>query len=320
MYQLKKTKQMKTKILLATAIGFLFSGMVFSQDLEAMLESETEARTEVVTGTFKATRLINGHSIERMQKGQLDFRIDHRFGKFSTGAYNAFGLDASIVHLTLDYGIADWMMVGIGRTPLEKTVDGFLKFSPIRQSSGKVNIPVSASLFLGADMKGLKPITSQDSVFSNRLSYVSQILIARKFSEKFSLQLMPTFVHRNLVMDIAPDANGNPVTQNSNNVFAIGIGGRYKFLNRVSLNVEYYHSITAHSATSYNPLAIGFDIETGGHVFQLFMTNSTWNTERGFITATEGQWLKGDIHLGFKISRVFPLIKRKDKGTEIVTE
>jgi len=308
---------MKTKIFFAALFFVLSSAKVMSQDLESLLESETEQRTEVVTGTFKATRLMNGHSIERMQKGQLDFRVDHRFGKFSSGAYNAFGLDASIVHLTLDYGITDWMMVGIGRSPLEKTVDGFLKFSPIRQSTGKVNIPVSASLFLGADMKGLKPVTSLDSVFSNRLSYVSQLLIARKFSEKLSLQLMPTFVHRNLVLDIAPDANGNPVTQNQNNVFAIGIGGRYKFLNRVSLNVEYYHSLTAHSSTTYNPLAIGFDIETGGHVFQLFMTNATWNTERGFITATDGQWLKGDIHLGFKISRVFPLVKRKDKGTVV---
>jgi len=311
---------MKAKLIFTAILVVLSSTKIMSQDLEALLESETEERTEVVSGTFKATRLINGHSVERMQKGQLDFRVDHRFGKFSSGAYNAFGLDASIVHLTLDYGITDWLMAGIGRSPLEKTVDGFLKFSPIRQSTGKVNMPVTASLFLGADMKGLKPVTSRDSVFTNRLSYVSQLLIARKFSEKFSLQLMPTFVHRNLVMDIAPDANGNPVTQNQNNVFAVGIGGRYKFLNRVSLNVEYYHSLTAHSATTYNPLAIGFDIETGGHVFQLFMTNATWNTERGFITATDGQWLKGDIHIGFKISRVFPLIKRKDKGTVVVSE
>lgn len=311
---------MKTKIFFIAVLALMSSTFIFSQDLESLLDSETEERTEVVKGTFKATRLINGHSIERMQQGQLDFRIDHRFGKFSTGAYNAFGLDASIVHLTLDYGIKDWMMVGIGRSPLEKTVDGFIKFSPIRQSTGKVNIPVSASLFLGADMKGTHPVTKQDSVFSNRLSYVTELLIARKFSEKFSLQIMPTFVHRNLVADIAPDALGNPVTQNPNNVFALGIGARYKFLSRVSLNVEYYHSLTAHSATTYNPLAIGFDIETGGHVFQLFMTNATWNTERGFITSTDGQWLKGDIHLGFKISRVFPLVKRKDKGTVIDTQ
>lgn len=300
---------MNTRIILISLIFFLNSVQLMSQavDLDALLESETEQRTDIATGTFKATRLMNGHSIERMQTGQLDFRVDHRFGKFSSGSYDAFGLDASIVHLTLDYGITDWVMVGIGRSPLEKTVDGFVKFSALRQSKGKVNMPVSVSVFLGADMKGTHPVTVLDSMFSNKFSYTSQVLIARKFTEKLSLQLMPTFVHRNLVVD--------PLDQN--NVFAVGIGGRYKFASRVSLNVEYYHSLTSHSATTYKPLALGFDIETGGHVFQLFFTNATWNTERGFITNTTGQWLKGDVHLGFKISRVFPLIKRKDKGGEI---
>ncbi|OIP81230.1 MAG: hypothetical protein AUK44_10475 [Porphyromonadaceae bacterium CG2_30_38_12] len=301
---------MKTKIIFAAVLFVLSSVKVCSQDLEALLESEATERTEVVSGTFKATRLMNGHTVERMQAGQLDFRIDHRFGKLSMGPYNAFGLDASVVHLTLDFGISDWMMVGIGRSPLEKTVDGFLKFSPIRQTKGKNEMPFTASLLLAGEMKGAYPITPLDSVFSNRLSYTTELLIARKFSEKFSLQFMPTFVHRNLVVD--------PLDQN--NVFALGIGGRYKFASRVSLNVEYYHSLTSHATTTYNPLAIGFDIETGGHVFQLFMTNATWNTERGFLTSTTGQWLKGDIHIGFKISRVFPLIKRKDKGTVIANE
>jgi opacity protein-like surface antigen len=294
------------KKLLFTAIVLLLCGVkVMSQDLEALLDSETEARTSYTTGTFKATRLINGHSIERMQKGQLDFRIDHRFGKL-TDVYNAFGLDQSNVHFTLDFGINDWMMVGIGRAAMEKTVDGFMKFSILRQSTGKMNMPVTMSLFLGADMKGANPVTKADSLFANNLSYTSQLLIARKFTENLSLQLMPTFVHRNLVVDPA----------DQNNVFALGIGGRYKIANRVSLNVEYYYSLTNHSATTYNPLAVGFDIETGGHVFQLFLTNAIWNTERGFVTGTTNNWLKGDVHLGFKISRVFPLIKRKDVGAE----
>jgi hypothetical protein len=279
---------------------------VMSQDLDKLLDSETEARTEYTAGTFKATRLINGQSIERMQTGQLDFRIDHRFGLI-TDSYNAFGLDQSNVHLTLDYGINDWMMVGIGRAANEKTWDGFLKFSILRQSSGKINMPVTVSLFLGADLKGAKPVTVRDSVFANRLSYTSQILIARKFTQNLSLQLMPTYVHRNLVVDPA----------DQNNVFALGIGGRYKLSNRVSLNAEYYHSFTSHSAATYDPLAIGFDVETGGHVFQLFVTNAIWNTERGFITATTNSWAKGDVRIGFKISRVFPLIKRKDAGAEI---
>ncbi len=297
---------MKTKLFFTVVIVLLSSTKLMSQDLDKLLDAETEARTEYTAGTFKATRLINGQSIERMQTGQLDFRIDHRFGLI-TDSYNAFGLDQSNVHITLDYGINDWLMVGLGRAAMEKTVDGFLKFSALRQSTGKINMPVSVSLFLGADMKGSNPVTTADSLYANRFSYTSQILIARKFTENLSLQLMPTFVHRNLVVDPA----------DQNNVFAIGIGGRYKLNSRVSLNVEYYHSLTAHSASTYNPLAVGFDIETGGHVFQLFVTNAVWNTERGFITGTTNNWMKGDVRLGFKISRVFPLIPRKDKSTEI---
>lgn len=292
---------MKAKLVFSALVFLMSSIRVMSQDLESLLESETEARTEVTTGTFKATRLMNGHSIERMQKGQLDFRIDHRFGLLSD-TYNAFGLDQSSVHFSLDYGITDWVMVGIGRSALQKTVDGFVKFSPLRQSTGKVNMPVTVSLLLSADMKGTKPVSALDSVFSNNISYTSQLLIARKFSEKLSLQLMPTYVHRNLVAASDP-----------NNVFAVGIGGRYKFLKRVSLNVEYYNVFNKKaSVKTYDPLAIGFDIETGGHVFQLFFTNAIWNTERGFITDTQGNWGNGDVHFGFKISRVFPLIKRKD--------
>lgn len=296
---------MKTKLFFIY-IAIIFNSIsVIAQDLDALLESEVEERTEVVAGTFKATRLLNGHSIERMQKGQLDFRVDHRFGEFSSGGYEAFGLDRSFVHLTLEYGFTDWFMIGIGRSAYQKTVDGFMKFSVLRQSTGKKNVPVSVTLLMCGDMKGTKPITSQDSIFINKLSYSSQLLVARKFNEQLSLQLMPTYVHRNLV----------PHPEDSNDFYALGIGGRYKLTSRVSFNVEYYRvlypTVVSHLETTHNPLAIGFDLETGGHVFQLFVTNSIWNTERGFITETTGDWLKGDLHLGFKISRVFPLIKKK---------
>jgi Membrane bound beta barrel domain (DUF5777) len=293
---------MNKKIFFAALVLLLTGVKAMAQDLDALLESQTDARTNYTAGTFKATRLINGQSIERMQTGQLDFRIDHRFGLIND-SYNAFGLDQSNVHLTADYGITDWVMVGIGRAAFEKTVDAFLKFSVLRQSNGKVNMPVSVSLLLASDMKGAHPVTAQDSLFANNLSYTSQILIARKFTENLSLQLMPTFVHRNLVVD--------PLDQN--NVIAAGIGGRYKLSSRVSFNAEYYYSLTSHSATTYNPLALGFDVETGGHVFQLFVTNAISNTERGFITGTTNNFMKGDIRLGFKISRVFPLIHRKEK-------
>lgn len=296
---------MKIKIFFTAFLMLSASAKVMSQDLDALLESQTEQRTELTTCTFKATRLINGQSIERMQTGQLDFRIDHRFGKFSNGAYNAFGMDLpSKIHATLDYGITDWAMVGIGRTfGSDKFVDGFVKLSPLRQSTGKVNMPVSVSVIFATDMKSDSTGTQLErDQLANKITYTSQVLIARKFNESLSLQLMPTYVHRNLVGDPA----------DKNDVVAVGIGGRFKLSSRVSINAEYYHTLTAHRADAYNPLAIGFDVETGGHVFQLFVTNALWNTERLFITDTRDKL--GDVRLGFKISRVFPLIHRKVKN------
>ena len=162
-------------------------------------------------------------------------------------------------------------------------------------------------MFLSTDIKSDSTGTPLERAkISNKMSYTSQILIARKFNENLSLQLMPTYVHRNLVVDAA----------DKNDVFAVGIGGRYKLSSRVSINAEYYHSLTSHRADAYNPIAVGFDVETGGHVFQLFVTNAMWNTERAFITDTRDKL--NDVRLGFKISRVFPLIPRKVKGTEIV--
>lgn len=283
----------------------IFQAGSFSQDLEDLLEEEVEERTDYTTATFKATRLVNGHSIERMQKGQLDFRIDHRFGELSSGSYEFFGLDRGFVHLSLEYGINDWLMFGIGRSAYQKTVDGFVKFSLLRQSKGKRNMPVSVSMLVSADMIGTKPATALDSIFANRLSYSHQLLIARKFNERLSLQVMPTYVHKNLV----------PHPDDKNDFFALGVGGRYKLTNRLSLNIEYYRlispSVVSSAYDAYSPLSVGFDLETGGHVFQLFFSNSIWNTERGYITNTTGDWIKGNVHFGFKISRVFPLIKRK---------
>lgn len=280
---------------------------LYAQDLEDLLNKEVGEETIYTTATFKATRLLNGHSIERMQKGQLDFRIDHRFDKLNSGSYDFFGLDRGFVHLSLEYGFTNWFMIGIGRSAYQKTIDGFTKFSVLRQSKGGRNMPISLSILLSGDYKGAKPVTALDSIFVNRIAYASQILVARKLNERFSVQLMPTYVHKNKV----------PHPDDSNDFYAIGAGGRMKLTKRFTFNAEYYYvlypTVISNSYEAYNPFSVGFDLETGGHVFQLFFTNAIWNTERGFITETTGSWLKGDVHFGFKISRVFPLIKRKEK-------
>ncbi len=266
------------------------------QDKKALQET-----TDITTATFKTTRLVNGHSIENVGSGILDLKINHRFGYLNSGAYNLFGLDNATMRMGLDYGVNSRLMVGIGRSTFEKQYDAFVKYRILRQSTGKVNMPVSLSYVASGMLKTLK---NEDPTlktnFSDRLFYAHQLIVARKFNDYFSLQLMPTMVHYNIV----------PLAKDPNDLWSLGIGMRQRLSKRVNLTLEYYNQFTKLSGY-YNSLAVGFDIETGGHVFQLHFTNSTGMTERTFITETTGQWGKGDIHFGFNISRVFTIVKPK---------
>ena len=281
---------------------------LYAQDIDQLLQEANGSETEYTTATFKSTRIINGHSIERMPEGQLDFRISHRFGQFNSGAYNLWGLDQANIHLGLEYGIKDWIMVGIGRGTYEKTYDGSLKFSILRQSTGKKNMPVSLSYFTSMAINSLNTTAlgiHGTVYFWDRVSFVHQLLVARKFNERFSLEINPTYVHRNMVA----------TEMDPNDVWALGTGARFKLTSRVSFNAEYYLVIPPindyRSSKTYNPLAIGVDIETGGHVFQIMLTNSLAMIEKGFIGETTSQWNNVGIHLGFNISRVFGLNRAK---------
>lgn len=299
------TKQLLLVVLL------LCSGWVFAQqkgdttDLMAQLEQEEASKDPVSysTATFKTTRLINGHSIENVAEGVLDVKISHRFGTLNGGFYELFGLDNASMRMGVDYGIKSWLMVGIGRSTFQKTYDGFLKVKLLRQCTGTKNIPVSVSLLSTMAVQTLKwADPDRENYFSSRLSYTHQLLVARKFSESLSLQLMPTFIHRNLAIR----------ADEPNDLWALGIGGRQKISKRVSVNVEYYYMLPGSKLDgTTNSLSVGFDIETGGHVFQLHFTNSTAMTEKNFISETTGKWDRGDVLFGFNISRVFTIGKRK---------
>jgi hypothetical protein len=287
-----------------TFLVFLIPAGIFAQDdLMNLLNKNAPEETNYTTATFKSTRIMNGHSIERMPPGQLDVRISHRFGLINSGAYQFFGLDQANMHLSLEYGLFKWLMFGVGRGSYEKTFDGFTKFTLLRQSSGAKVMPVSLSLFSSVALKTLKwTDPTRTNYFSSRLSYVGQVLIARKINQSFSIQLTPSYVHRNLV----------PTELDPNDLFALGAGGRMKLTKRISLNAEYYYLANPKKYMSQpitNPLSVGIDIETGGHVFQLIFTNSLAMIEKGFIGETTGKWNKGDIHFGFNLSRVFTLKK-----------
>ena len=295
---------MKKLLILIIAV-LSFSFQLFSQDdLLNMLDSEVEEEIEYTYATFKSTRIINGHSIERMQKHQLDFRINHRFGQLNSGAYELWGLDHALINFSFEYGINNRIMIGVRRGTNNKVYDSSVKFSLLRQSKGKKVMPVSVSYFTDMSLKTVKGYNElpdlSESDFQNymhRMAFTHQLLIARKFNEALSLQISPSFVHRNQV----------PYGL-KNDIYAVGIGGRYKFIRRVAFTFEYFYTSNVTSSNQYQyPLAIGFDIETGGHVFQLFATNSKAMVEDGFIGETVGNWLDGGIYFGFNISRVFAL-------------
>ncbi len=270
-----------------------------AQTLEELLASEAVPPTQYVYSTFQSTRLINGHTIEKMPENELDFRVSHRFGALNGGIYDFFGLDYAQTHLSLEYGINRWLMVGIGRSSFEKTADGFAKLSLLRQTSGERSVPFHLSLILSAEAYGLKPFDGIERDLSSRMTYVQQLLIARKFSPGFSFQLMPTHIYRNLP----------PSPDEAHALFALGIGASGSISPRMAVNIEYYPVIreeTAFLGSRYrNPLSIGLDIETGGHVFQLLLSNARSLREGSFIGRTTGDWMNGDIHFGFNISRVF---------------
>jgi Membrane bound beta barrel domain (DUF5777) len=276
----------------------------FSQDdLMKMLEEETEKdkKPDYATATFKTTRLINGHSVENVAAGVLDFRISHRFGYVNGGAYELWGLDEASMRLGLDYGITKDLMIGIGRSTYQKQYDGFAKYKILRQSSGTRNMPVTLSAIGSIMYKSLK-FDNPDRInyYPSNLYYSGQLLIGRKFSESFSLQVMPTIVHYNLV----------ETADTPNDLLSVGFGGRIKVSKRVSINAEYYYQLPDYKLpNTVNSLSLGVDIETGGHVFQLYCTNSTGMTERTYICETTEDFFDGYIRLGFTISRVFTIVK-----------
>ena len=272
-------------------------------DLLSMLEDPSKKTKEYTTATFKATRLINGHSIENLGMGVLDFRISHRFNTLNNGIEDFFGLDGATTKLGFDYGITNWLMIGVGRSSFEKEYDGYIKAKILRQTTDN-RMPLSVSYVGSGMIKTLKVEmpAGAEYFFSNRVAYANQLLIARKFGERLSLQIMPTHVHYNLVK----------YRDDPNDLLALGVGGRIKLSKRISLNAEWYYRLGDVPKDTRNSLAIGFDIETGGHVFQLHFTNSTGMTERTFVGQTTGDWAKGDIRFGFNISRVFTIVRPKE--------
>ena len=296
-------------------------------DLLSMLDEEQAKEPTFTLATFKASRLINGQTVETISKNHLNFWISHRFGAVNSGFIaNFFGLDEAKIRLGLEYGLTDRWLVGAGRSSLEKTYDLYTKYKVFRQSN-KFPLTVTAMAGWGINTMPSGYVMESGSSMKfdsnlERYSYWNQVLIARKVNEKLSLQLMPTFIHVNKVED--PSI--------SNQTYALGVGGRYKLTQRFTLSAEYYYTLRQFDGDDddddddggvvngngngnvfpypyRNALSIGVDIETGGHVFQFHLTNARGMVEKQFIGQNVGSWGKGDIFYGFNIARTFSLDK-----------
>ena len=297
---------MKTQRIVLILLSLAVAGRLSAQDnklLNMLNDSMAANKTKTyVTGTFKATHIINTQTIESPAKNNLYFVIQHRFGQLNSGSYNFFGLDNATLRLGLDYGITDDLDIGIGRSSYLKTFDGYLKYKLLKQTESG-GMPVSVSV-LGSVTDYTQTEPSETYLNTKyRTAYSGELLIARKITSTLSLQVTPTWLHYNLV----------PTVEDKNDVFAVGLGGRMKITKRMSINAEYdvVPKNQVVSTTAHNSLSLGWDIETGGHVFQLVFSNSQSMLETQYLTQTTGTWGKGDIYFGFNISRDFNLKKKR---------
>jgi len=310
---------MKTICLLLISCSLCLAGR--AQDLSKMFEDSAAVRQPVI-GTFKSTRIIMGHSNETLKKHELDFRVAHRFGDIGGsfgGGKTAFGLDNSTdIRIAFEYGITDDLMVGISRAKgsgdLSQVFEGLAKYRVLKQTTDN-QVPVSLSVFGNVTLSTMTSSADETAVshfeeFTDRMTYVAQAIIARKFGDRLSLTLSPTYVHRNRVgyMDM-------------NNMFALGGSGRIRLSKRLAFIAEYYYPFRSQSSKDYykaqgieffNPLGAGLEIETGGHVFSVNFTNSTAILENQFIPETRASWLQGQFRWGFNISRRFSLFSKRD--------
>ena len=289
-------------------ITFLFCFFPFlmvAQD-DLLKEIDSVAINESVVSAFKSLKIVNLESTKLAAKGDFYFIVAHRFGFIDKGFDDFFGLDNANTQLKFLYGVNDWLTLHIGRSGFQETYDLAAKYRLYAQKEN--GFPVTIVGFNSVAINSeLKEEDYPNLKFENRLSYVAQVLISRKFSDKLSLEIAPSVFHENTLRDIL-DENNAVILPNpqDNTQFAVGLGGRYKLTSRWSVNVDYAAHLNRASQSNYkNPLSIGVDLETGGHVFQMHFTNAQAMHETGYLGQTVGDWSKGEIAFGFNLVRVF---------------
>ncbi|MCT4665080.1 MAG: DUF5777 family beta-barrel protein [Flavobacteriales bacterium] len=280
-------------------VGLLFTSVnVMAQDdLLADLEKNSSKRKRFELPAFKSMQIGNLQSTKIASKGDLYLVVSHRFGSIKDGVDGFFGLDQANTKIQFNYGLFNGVQLGVSRDSYQKAYSGNVKFKITRQTR---KFPVNIVGYGNIDVNTLlKKETYPNLRFTERLSYTSQLLISKRFSKKMSLLIAPTFVRKNL-------QNLNLSKEPTFNQLVLGVGGRFKVSKRMSLNIDYaYNFSKAETSVFKNPLTVGVDVETGGHIFQMFFTNSRGSHDAAYLTEAQGDWAKGDVSFGFNVVRVF---------------
>jgi hypothetical protein len=310
---------------LIAACIFSASSLLAQDDLLSLVDTPKDEGPGKVFATFKTVRIGNAQTIETVKKNHLDFRISHRFGNIYDAnlknpinetfqTFFGFG-NVSDVRFSLDYGIVDNLNIGIGRSSMNKLLDGYVKWRILEQTTD-FSMPVSLAFFSSVGYTHARP--GEDPMYAgivkdfatdelHRFSYFTQLVIASKINDHLSLELLPGYMHRNFIKE---NINSNNKAADENGFFTLGIGGRVKITKRMSLIGDYFYNFSnffANNPKAFNPLSLGIEIETGGHVFSLFFTNARGLIENNFIPYTTDTWTKGQVKFGFTISRTFSL-------------
>jgi hypothetical protein len=300
-------------------ILLLFSVIsVFAQDddlLKLVEDTTLKKKSEKVYASFKTTKLVNAQTIETVAKNELDFRITHRFGNLATGgsAHTMWGFDeAQDIRYSFDYGLTNTLTLGFARSKDRELLEAYGKWRLLTQTTDN-KVPVSVAMY---SSMGITPMREEsfyrgvdpaiERKFIHRISYFSQLVIARKISNWLSLELLPAYHHRNFVR---AEKNAENDAEETNGLFSCGVGGRLKITRSIALIADYYYVFSKFRESNplgyYNPLAVGIEVETGGHVFHINVCNNRAISENGLISQTMDTWTKGQYKLGFNISRVF---------------
>jgi hypothetical protein len=272
-----------------------FSLFSYSQDdLLDELEGDTKVDNTVIAA-FDALKIINLESTKIAGKSDFYFLIAHRFGSIKNGFDDLFGLDQATIKFSFFYGISDQLTLGVARSEFRKTYDFSAKYRLKRQVKNGFPFTIvsfnTIAINTNLDKDDLPKLE-----FQNRLTYLTELLISRKFNKDLSLQISPIFIHENFVFD----------TNQDNSLFALAIGGRHRISKNLALTAEYGHHFNRAPGSLFeNPVSVGLDVQVGGHVFQLIFSNSQQLNDSHYITNSTGDWFDGDFFFGFNLYRVF---------------